>query len=51
VFVRANTGTAGVDLWFTTNEASFSTSAAVKIATLVGVSTANVNATDLVFVA
>jgi Ca2+-binding RTX toxin-like protein len=51
VFVGANTGTAGVDVWFTTNEGSFSTSTAVKIATLVGISTANINATDLAFVA
>ena len=51
VFLGANTGTAGVDVWFTTNEASFSTSTAVKIATLVGISTANINATDLAFVA
>jgi Ca2+-binding RTX toxin-like protein len=51
VFVGANSGTAGVDVYFTTNEGSFSTSTAVKIATLVGISTANINATDLAFVA
>ncbi|NDC76025.1 calcium-binding protein, partial [bacterium] len=51
VFVGSATGTAGVDVYFTTNEGSFSTSTAVKIATLVGISTANINATDLAFVA
>ena len=51
VFVGAATGTAGVDVYFTSNEGSFSTSTAVKIATLVGVNTANIDATDLQFIA
>jgi hypothetical protein len=50
VFVGAPTGTAGVVVWFTTREGSFSTSNAVHIATLVGVNTANLNATDLLFI-
>jgi Ca2+-binding RTX toxin-like protein len=51
VFVGSATGTAGVAVYFTSNEGSFSTSTAVKIATLVGISTANINPTDLAFVA
>jgi len=51
VFVGSATGAAGVDVYFTSNEGSFSTSTAVKIATLVGINTANINATDLTFVA
>ena len=47
VFVGAVTGAAGVDVYFTTNESSFSTTTAVKIATLVGLSTANLDASDL----
>jgi len=50
VFVGATSGTAGVNVWFTTNEASFSTTNSVQIATLVGVNTANLNTTDLLFI-
>jgi Ca2+-binding RTX toxin-like protein len=51
VFVGANTGTAGVDVWFTTNESNFTTATSFRIATLVGVNTANLDASDLAFVA
>jgi hypothetical protein len=51
VFVGQTSGTAGVNVYFTSNEGAFSTSTAVKIATLVGVNTANINETDLEFVA
>ncbi len=51
VFVGLTSGTAGVNVWFTTNEGAFSTSNSVQIATLVGVNTANLNTTDLLFIA
>jgi Ca2+-binding RTX toxin-like protein len=51
VFVGATLGTSGVNVWFTTNERLFSTANSVQIATLVGVNTANLNATDLLFIA
>lgn len=51
VFVGATSGASGVNVWFTTNEGSFSTANSVQIATLVGVNTANLNATDLLFIA
>lgn len=50
VFVGAATGTAGVRVYFTTNEQSFSTTTAVQIATLVGINTATLDSTDLAFV-
>jgi Ca2+-binding RTX toxin-like protein len=49
VFVGADTGTLGVDVYFTSNEGSFSTATAIKIATLVGINTGNLDASDLVF--
>jgi Ca2+-binding RTX toxin-like protein len=51
VFVGATSGALGVNVWFTMNEGSFSTANSVQIATLVGVNTANLNATDLLFIA
>ena len=51
VCVGAATGTDGVAIWFTTNEGAFSTSNSVKIATLVGINTTNLNATDFAFIA
>jgi hypothetical protein len=51
VFVGASSGAAGVRVWFTTNEGSFRTENSVQIATLMGLSTANLNATDLSFIA
>jgi uncharacterized delta-60 repeat protein len=51
VCVGAATGNAGVSVWFTTNEGAFSKDNSVQIATLVGVSTANLDATDFVFIA
>lgn len=50
VFVGAATGKAGVKVYFTTNEGSFSTSTAVQIATLVGINTSALDSTDLAFV-
>ena len=50
VCVGAATGTAGVSVWFTTNEGAFSLANSVQIATLVGVNTANLNATDFAFI-
>lgn len=50
VCVGAASGTDGVSIWFTVNEGSFSTSNSVKIATLIGINTANLNATDFVFI-
>lgn len=47
VFVGAVTGASGVGVYYTSNESSFSTATAVKIATLVGVNTANLDASDL----
>uniref|UniRef100_UPI0039BD16FD Ig-like domain-containing protein n=1 Tax=Limnohabitans sp. TaxID=1907725 RepID=UPI0039BD16FD len=51
VFVGANSGTAGVNVWYTTNEGAFTSTNSVQIATLVGVNTASLNATDLSFIA
>jgi Ca2+-binding RTX toxin-like protein len=51
VFVGASSGTAGVTVWFTTNEGAFNSTNSVQIATLVGVNTANLNSTDLLFIA
>jgi hypothetical protein len=51
VFVGASSGSAGVGVYFTTHEGAFSTSTSWKIATLVGVNTANLNVTDIGFVA
>lgn len=51
VFVGSSSGTAGVNVWYTTNEGAFSSSNSVQIATLVGISTANLNASDLLFTA
>jgi hypothetical protein len=50
VFVGAISGASGVNVWFTTREGLFSTANSVQIATLVGVNTANLNATDLLFI-
>jgi hypothetical protein len=51
VCVGAATGTAGVSVWFTTNEGAFSSVNSVQIATLVGVNTANLDSTDFAFIA
>ena len=51
VCVGAATGAAGVSVWFTTNEGAFSTKNSVQIATLVGINTANLDATDFAFIA
>ena len=51
VFVGASTGTSGVSVWFTTNEGAFSNANSVRIATLVGLSTANLNTSDVLFIA
>jgi len=51
VFVGASSGNAGVNVWYTTNEGSFSTSTSVQIATLVGINSANLDATDILFIA
>ena len=51
VFVGAISGTAGVNVWYTLNEGAFTLSNSVQIATLVGVNTSNLNASDLLFIA
>lgn len=51
VFVGLTTGKAGVHVWFTTSEGAFSLANSFKFATLTGISTANLDATDLVFLA
>jgi hypothetical protein len=51
VFIGASSGNAGVKVWFTTNEGAFTSTNSVQIATLVGVNTANLNSTDLLFIA
>jgi methionine-rich copper-binding protein CopC len=51
VCVGLATGTAGISVWFTTGEGAFSTANSVKIATLIGVNTANLNSTDFAFIA
>ncbi len=48
VFVGASTGNKGVNVYFTANEGSFSTATAVHIATLVGVNTSALDASDIV---
>jgi hypothetical protein len=51
VFVGASSGTAGVNVWYTTSEGSFTSVNSIQIAILAGVNTANLNATDLLFIA
>lgn len=51
VFVGDSSGTAGVKVYFTTQEGSFRTETAVQIATLVAINTSNIDASDLAFVA
>jgi len=51
VFVGAATGAAGVKVYYTSSEGSFSTGTSVQIATLTGINTANLNASDLLFIA
>lgn len=51
VFAGAATGTSGITIYFTTSEGVFSTTTAVKVATLIGISTSMLNTTDLAFIA
>jgi len=50
VFAGASSGTAGVSIYFTTNESSFSNTTAVEIARLVGMNTSLLNAIDIQFI-
>ncbi|CAA6606450.1 hypothetical protein MTBLM1_90119 [Rhodospirillaceae bacterium LM-1] len=46
IVIGANTGTAGVEVWYTTNQEAASTSNSYQIATLSGINTSQVAVTD-----